>query len=932
MLKISLPICLLLTLVGCSTKTQPLTLGDIDIMGNHTSNINTSTTPKSNVEIRKAYEKYLKHSAKNDKSRSTAINRLAELEFELANKAMPNNDLADETSEAEIDAAYIDRLNKTIELITFSLQKYPNIQGNDKLLYNLANAYDQKTESTKSFAALNEIVNKYPKSRYHLESQFRTAEHYYSKGDYSFAEDAYSNVIFAKKNNRFTEKALLKRGWSKFKLEYYHEAIDDFLATVDYHDFGKPHQLSPIEEDIFNEYFRAIALSFSHLGDTSEISHYFKNKPHFKYTYQIYSSISNIYFKQNRYTDSAETLVYFASQHPASNYIPQSKISVINTWQQAGFFKKMYGAIDSFYSAYNPGSHYWAAATPEEKNKISHSLKEYILLMTKHFHNKYQTTQNEPEFKNAKKWYQYYLNDYPQHSRKDNIHFLYAELLSQHNNFKEALHHYEIAAYDTNIILNKSAAYSTILITSQLHQNNQAATTESKWLNQHIQYTMLYSQLYPNDKHTHKIMAHAAELAFNGKHYDKAIELAMFISDKASSSFTQTMNNIRAQSYLELKQYKNTENIYLEILNSANPAYIRQQNIKDKIAFSIYQQGITSKNNKDTLEAIHNFRRIAQIAPESDIASAGMNEATNLSISNEMWEKSIHIIKEFQMLFPNHDLNHDMRKKLSLAYMKSGQNIAAAQEYEKLSQTNDTPEIKTAALWKAAELYESSNEDLLAIKAYSKFAETYLASYSQHMEAMHKLVTLYSKINLPDSTDIWLHKILLTDKSGARNAKTARTKYIASLAALSLARNEYKVYKQLTLTLPLKKSLRKKKIALQQAVRLFGQASVYGIAETTTEATHSIAVIYNTFSQALLNSDRPHELNDDELEQYEILLEDQAFPFEEKAIEFFEANLARIKTGLYDSWIHQSHIQLKLLYPAKYQRKVKVDAYINVLH
>ena len=42
-----------------------------------------------------------------------------------------------------------------------------------------------------------------------------------------------------------------------------------------------------------------------------------------------------------------------------------------------------------------------------------------------------------------------------------------------------------------------------------------------------------------------------------------------------------------------------------------------------------------------------------------------------------------------------------------------------------------------------------------------------------------------------------------------------------------------------------------------------------------------------------------------ELEQYEILLEDQAFPFEAKAIEFYETNLGRIKDGAYNNWIEK---------------------------
>ena len=119
---------------------------------------------------------------------------------------------------------------------------------------------------------------------------------------------------------------------------------------------------------------------------------------------------------------------------------------------------------------------------------------------------------------------------------------------------------------------------------------------------------------------------------------------------------------------------------------------------------------------------------------------------------------------------------------------------------------------------------------------------------------------------------------------------------------------------------------------MQEAVNLYGRASSYGISETTTEATYAIANIYYSFNKALLTSERPKHLNSDELEQYQILLEDQAFPFEEKSIEFHAINLSHVKEGVYDEWIKKSHMQLKQLFPVRYNREFLLDGYINVLH
>ena len=61
-------------------------------------------------------------------------------------------------------------------------------------------------------------------------------------------------------------------------------------------------------------------------------------------------------------------------------------------------------------------------------------------------------------------------------------------------------------------------------------------------------------------------------------------------------------------------------------------------------------------------------------------------------------------------------------------------------------------------------------------------------------------------------------------------------------------------------------------------------------------------------------------------------LEDQAFPFEDNAIKFYEKNLSHYKQGISNDWVQKSFGQLKLLYPARYNRNAMLEPYINVLH
>jgi hypothetical protein len=56
------------------------------------------------------------------------------------------------------------------------------------------------------------------------------------------------------------------------------------------------------------------------------------------------------------------------------------------------------------------------------------------------------------------------------------------------------------------------------------------------------------------------------------------------------------------------------------------------------------------------------------------------------------------------------------------------------------------------------------------------------------------------------------------------------------------------------------------------------------------------------------------------MEQYELAIEEQAYPFEEKAITVHESNLELISLGIYNGWIEKSLGELARFVPARYDK------------
>ena len=132
------------------------------------------------------------------------------------------------------------------------------------------------------------------------------------------------------------------------------------------------------------------------------------------------------------------------------------------------------------------------------------------------------------------------------------------------------------------------------------------------------------------------------------------------------------------------------------------------------------------------------------------------------------------------------------------------------------------------------------------------------------------------------------------------------------------------------LTVPLKTSLRKKKQLMQQSIDAYSKAIKYQVAEVTTEATFQIAEIYHDFAKSLMKSQRPKGLDEEQLEEYELLLEEQAFPFEEKAIDIHLTNFKRIPLGTYDEPTKKSLRVLGEMMPARFARAELTDAYVDI--
>jgi hypothetical protein len=268
--------------------------------------------------------------------------------------------------------------------------------------------------------------------------------------------------------------------------------------------------------------------------------------------------------------------------------------------------------------------------------------------------------------------------------------------------------------------------------------------------------------------------------------------------------------------------------------------------------------------------------------------------------------------------------------KLAVAYMEKGQWAGAAGEFERLSASSKDPKIARDALWQAAEFYEKANSRPAATKAY----ERYLAQNPQPLEPAVEARYRLAKIAKDDGNatrELALMKDIFNADQNGGGARTERTRYLGATAALALAEPVAEAYRRIALVEPLKKQLALKKAKMEETLKAYAVAADYGVADVSTAATYRTATVYRDFGKALMSSERPKKLSKIELEQYNVLLEEQAFPFEEKAAELHEVNARRAASGIYDKWVRSSFDALRELRPVRYGKNERAEGGIDAI-
>ena len=119
---------------------------------------------------------------------------------------------------------------------------------------------------------------------------------------------------------------------------------------------------------------------------------------------------------------------------------------------------------------------------------------------------------------------------------------------------------------------------------------------------------------------------------------------------------------------------------------------------------------------------------------------------------------------------------------------------------------------------------------------------------------------------------------------------------------------------------------------MKKALADYQAVADIGVAEYATAANYKIGEMYRVLARDLIASERPKGLDELELEEYTMLLEDKAFPYEDQAIDILIANTNLVTDDIYDQWVKKSFGALAELIPGRYAKFEQVESYVDIIY
>ena len=857
---------------------------------------------------------------------------------------------------------------KAIELNQWFLRDFPKDEKVDQALFYIAFENLELGKGTVATDYYERLVKNYPESRFAAEAHFTLGEIYFENEKWDKALLNYDFLLNDPKSPRHNV-ALYKSAWCMFTTKRTEQAIgymDRIIHSENGSDFTATSNGKKVDRlRLENEAIKDLVLFFADTSDMTRAISYFKELKNTnpqenleKLAYRL-SAKGNYEGARAVFNDlisgNEKALKNFDYQYQIVQDFYFSK-------KNAEFRKEMFYWIGT-YAAGSP----WYNANMKETEYLQKADQLREVTLRTYILQQHQTAQltlvNAPRLA-AKEGYEvYFAQNFKSMPNPDEMHFYFAELLYDLEDYPAAAAQYEYvtANFKNSKHFEESAKNLMITLERLLPKDEELQKLAEKSLEpipmsdsikKFIYSATWYLQMYPKAEKAPEITFRVGRLYYLTNNFGPAEASFKGIVQKyPKTKVSEFSANLLLDIYSLKKDYAGLEKVGNELLTDQSIVNTKLgddiRGVVEKTSF-IKAQNLEAKSSH--LEAAQQFQKFAEENPKSKLQAAAY---FNAGVNYERSGKIVNALSNYHVVMglsteESKPLKLQTKKLLVKLYQQTGQFELSAKFFTELANENPAKDPLTQNYrFNSALMYQLTGKTSEAIDAYNRY-RVGVKDETEQADLLFKVTDLSRRNGLKNRVLVnyqayvnrkgartdkkieahyWIYKLsydkyepasfkateasivkltetLEADKKSAGNTYLAKLKLVQAediFEKLKAISMPDKPEKQNQAVEKKLEILNRLNDKLSEVIKLDSSAEIVTALSLAGQANENVV---QTFKMAPL----PKDLDADRKELYLAEIEKITSPFEAKAVESYKLSIERGRSlKVYNSAYHDSY-------------------------
>lgn len=768
-------------------------------------------------------------------------------------------------------------------------------KGADSIRYILGYALSEEGKRDEAVKVFEDLIQNYPSSGHLPEVNFRLGEIYFETGRMGDALDAYSSVL-RYPNSVFYEKALYKLGWVHYKSDDFAKATDYFMKVVDGRwDKGIK------EGGLIEESIQSAAMSLSRFKDMGQSTEYLESKGIKGYTPLIMMRLGDMLNEETRHEDSILVYRRLLERFPDYPELPIIFNKMSGIYEQLNDKETALLTRTALINLYNPTTVWHKKIYPEGSPAVDTLLSDTMIKVSKEYHARGKKGKIE-DLNKAIDGYRLYLLSFPRDRNEGEINLLLAEALFDAGIYRDAGPEYEkAAAFFPTGRQRGEIAYSAFLTYELIFYQTVGDGKEAAAPMERI--LEAYRDDLAKSAKLERTLYKMADIYARLGLYDKARDALNLPSKGKDSVKAETKI---AEFYIADGNLSEAEVLYTKLVNRSG-----EQALKERLGEVRYKIAEDRLGSGDYDTALTFFRRAYAVSKGFKLGEAALIKIGFIHIQKREMEALKEIAGNIAGVYPG------SAGAVSLL-------VEGGRTVEKIEP------LKAATLYETASILSRDPDERKNLVLASGINYENGGRFSE-AEALFNRYLLEKEIPPENRAEVLfrLGNIQMTGGKRKQGIKTLKRlvelgsgdDQIMAKTRLLLLKERLDAYLDLRLSHPFEKTLKEKTRLLEGLIRDYSEVADYKIAELLPEVFFQIGLSLENFKDSIIQSERPGGMSSQEMEEYNFLLEEKAYPYEEQAVTSYEKDLLLCREqGIYNEWVKKGIERLAVLRPALYSR------------